>query len=127
MVATSLTVGFNTLSGVCAAPSGNMFVADSGAHTVRGILYSNQFIGDFAGISGTSSMFATNPNGDNGKATSATLYQPFGVYESSSSIYIADRQSHKIRKVNSLDSIITTVAGNIILQFHLHSYSFFFV
>ena len=68
-------------------------------------------------------------SGDNGPATSATLYHPFGVAVDSSgrthivllsgslnvsllgNVYIADTYNHRIRKVTISTGIITTIAG----------------
>ena len=49
--------------------------------------------------------------GDHGPATSALLNRPSGVaLDEEGSLYIADRNHHRIRKVNA-DGIITTIAG----------------
>ena len=68
-------------------------------------------------------------SGDNGAATSATLYEPTGVAVDSSgrthivllsgclnmsllgNVYIADTANHRIRKVAISTGIITTIAG----------------
>ena len=78
-------------------------------------------------IAGTGS---TSYSGDNGPATSATLYWPIGVAVDSSgrthivllsgslnvsllgNVYIADRYNHRIRKVTVSTGIITLIAGN---------------
>ena len=69
-------------------------------------------------------------SGDNGPATSATLYNPYGVAVDSSgrthivllsgslnvsllgNVYIADRNNNRIRKVTISTGIITTIAGS---------------
>ena len=69
-------------------------------------------------------------SGDNGPATSATLYYPFGVAVDSSgrthivllsgslnvsllgNVYIADYDNNRIRKVTISTGIITTIAGS---------------
>ena len=51
-------------------------------------------------------------SGDTGQATSAGLNYPSGVaVDSSGNVYIAEYNSHRIRKVTVLTSIITTIAG----------------
>jgi sugar lactone lactonase YvrE len=51
--------------------------------------------------------------GDGGPATSARLNSPFGVaVDSSGNLFIADFQNHRIRKVDAITGIITTVAGS---------------
>ena len=51
--------------------------------------------------------------GDGVLATSASLYEPFGIaVDASGNIYIADRRNHRIRIVTKSTGIITTVAGD---------------
>src|SRR6185437_15870125 len=51
-------------------------------------------------------------SGDDGPATQAMLSQPFAVaVASDGSVFIADTDNHRIRRVGP-DGIITTVAGN---------------
>ena len=55
----------------------------------------------------------TGFSGDNGAATSANLYNPYGVaVDSAGNLYIADSNNYRIRKVAAATGIITTVAGN---------------
>ncbi|MFN4152594.1 MAG: hypothetical protein ACK4IX_16755, partial [Candidatus Sericytochromatia bacterium] len=59
-------------------------------------------------IAGTTSDFS----GDNGQATAAKLNRPQGLTtDSSGNIYIADRDNHRIRKIDS-SGVITTIAGS---------------
>ena len=49
---------------------------------------------------------------DGSAATNANLWSPTSVAkDAAGNLYIAERQNHRIRKVNT-DGIITTVAGN---------------
>jgi trimeric autotransporter adhesin len=51
--------------------------------------------------------------GDGGQATSAGLFNPFGVAsDASGNVYIADTYNHRIRLVTKSTGIITTVAGD---------------
>ena len=60
-----------------------------------------------AGSGGTGSY-----SGDNGAATSATLYYPCGVgLDTAGNVYIADTFNNRIRKVTISTGIITTFAG----------------
>jgi len=55
---------------------------------------------------------ATSFSGDNGPATSATIYMPTGiVIDSSGNVYFNDHYNHRVRKINALTGIITTYAG----------------
>ena len=49
-------------------------------------------------------------SGDNGAATSATLYNPAGItIDSSGLLYISDCNNHRVRRVK--EGFITTIAG----------------
>ncbi|MGH1505481.1 MAG: protein kinase domain-containing protein, partial [Acidimicrobiales bacterium] len=49
--------------------------------------------------------------GDNGPATNADLYNPFGIaIDGDGNLYIADTYNHRIRHVDT-NGIITTIAG----------------
>ncbi|MFH1957286.1 MAG: LamG-like jellyroll fold domain-containing protein [bacterium] len=91
-------------SGVAIDSSGNVYIADQDNHRIRKV-----------NTSGTITTFAGTGSGgysgDDGSATSAQLYSPFGVsVDDSDNVYIADQYNHRIRKVDT-SGIITTVAG----------------
>ncbi len=101
-----------------------MYIADHLNHRIRKVTVSTGIITTIAGT-GTSSY-----SGDNGPATSATLYGPCKVALDSSgtdllliyyfvplylfstgNVYIADAANNRIRKVTVSTGIITTIAG----------------
>jgi uncharacterized protein (TIGR03437 family) len=89
--------------GIAADHSGNVFFVDK--HTVLRL--------DAA--TGILTLVAGNGmpgfSGDNGPAASAQLSYPMGIaVDSAGSLYIADTQNYRIRKVSN--GVITTVAGN---------------
>jgi len=85
---------------------GNIYIADNMNNRIRKVTVSTGIISTIAGT-GTSSY-----SGDNGAATSATLYNPYGVgLDSAGNVYIADTNNHRIRKVTISTGIITTFAG----------------
>jgi uncharacterized protein (TIGR03437 family) len=89
--------------GVAVDATGSLYIADVGHSRIRKI--SNGVITTVAG-NGTQGF-----SGDNGPATSAQLALPEGIaVDSAGSVYIADRNNHRIRKVSG--GVITTVAGN---------------
>ena len=59
--------------GVVVDASGNVYIADTSNHRVRKVTVSTGIIATIAGTGSTSY------SGDNGPATSATLYYPIGV------------------------------------------------
>ncbi len=64
--------------------------------------------GDISTVAGTG---LAGYSGDGGAATSALLSRPSGVaVDSSGNLFIADRDNHRIRKVDT-SGVITTVAG----------------
>jgi trimeric autotransporter adhesin len=85
--------------------SGNIYITDTYNHRIRMVTKSTGIITTVAGggIRGY--------RGDNGQATSATLFVPSGVaVDASGNVYIAD--NYCIRMVTKSTGIITTVAGN---------------
>lgn len=87
--------------------AGNLYIADERNHRVRKVTAVSGIITTVAG-NGTAAF-----SGDNGPATSASLYNPTGVaLDSAGNLYIADASNNRIRKVSAGSGIITTVAGN---------------
>ena len=84
---------------------GNYYFADGAANRISKI--------DTAGIITTIAGGAMGGyGGDNGPATAARLYNPIAArLDSAGNIYIADAANFRIRKVNSITGIITTIAG----------------
>ncbi len=91
--------------GIDAAPDGSYLIADVDNHRIRQVSPTG-FISTVAGTG------VAGYGGDGGSATAATarLNTPFGVsFISATDFLIADRNNHRIRKVQ--DGIISTVAG----------------
>ncbi|MDR3676854.1 MAG: choice-of-anchor D domain-containing protein, partial [Acidobacteriota bacterium] len=94
-------------TGVAVDSSGNLFIADTGNHSIRRVDAATHFITTVAG-NGTPGF-----SGEGGLATGAQLWNPYGVaVDSSGNILIADTSNYRIRRVDALTHIITTVAGN---------------
>ena len=85
--------------------SGNIYIAEGGNRRIRKV--------DTSGIISTVAGDGTYGfSGDGGPATSASVSEPVGVFvDGLSNIYIAEEDSHRIRKVDT-SGIISTVAGN---------------
>ena len=89
--------------GVAVDSAGNLYIADTYNQLIRKV--SNGVITTVAGT-GTHGP----SSGDNGPATSASLFSPSGVaVDSAGNLYIADTGNSRVRKVTN--GIITTVAG----------------
>jgi hypothetical protein len=91
-------------SGLWLTTSGSLYIADYGNYRIRKIT-SSGLITTVAGNGGTGSY------GDNGPATLAGLYIPYGVYvDTNGKLFIADLNNHRIRLVDT-NNIITTFTG----------------
>lgn len=87
---------------------GNVYIADLWNNRIRKV--------DAAGIITTIAGGGTGV-GDNGPATAAQLISPYGLaLDDSGNVYIAETASsiitNRVRKVNVVTGIITTIAGN---------------
>jgi len=96
----------NRPAAVTVDSAGNLYIADTENHRIRKV---NASDGKISTVAGTGSG---DFGGDNGAATSAKLNYPSGVsFDSAGNIYIADKENHRIRKLNVSDGKISTVAG----------------
>ena len=90
---------------VAADAAGNVYIAD-GTWRVRKVDAATGVISTFAGTG------AAGSGGDGGPATAAQLSGPLDVAaDSAGNIYIADRNAHRIRKVDAATGVISTFAG----------------
>lgn len=97
----------NYPSGVAVDNSGNVYIADTVNGSIRKVDAST---GNITTVAGTGTR---GFSGDGGPATSAKLYNPWGVaLDSAGNIYIADSGNYRIRKVDINTGIINTIAGN---------------
>jgi RHS repeat-associated protein len=106
--ATQATVSAPT--GMALAPDGTLYFAEPGNQRVRKISPT----GIITTVAGTGT---TGFSGDGGPATQAQLNYPWGVAVApDGSLYIADYQNARVRKV-ATDGVVTTVAGTGIIGF----------
>lgn len=92
--------------GVALDKDGNLFFCDLINQCIRRVDANTGNIATVAGngISGYS--------GDGDLATSASLYYPFGIdVDDNGNLFIADTRNHRIRRVDAITGVITTVAG----------------
>jgi len=103
---------FGRIEGIAVDGSGNLYVADADNQRVRKI----DTVGTISTIAGNGFVDENGYGGfccDGGVATNAQLSYPWYVaVDNSDNLYIADTANHRIRKINTIDGIITTVAGN---------------
>jgi sugar lactone lactonase YvrE len=91
--------------GVALDASGNLYIADTGNQVIREVDATSGTISTVAGVAG-----AANFNHD-GAATTSHLSSPWSVaVAADDSVYIADSQNNRIRRLSG--GILTTVAGN---------------
>ncbi len=85
---------------------GNLFIADDYNHCVRKV---NAVTGIINTIAGTG---VAGYNGDGISATSAQLDDPCGMaFDAAGNLFIGDIINHRVRKINAVTGIISTVAG----------------
>jgi sugar lactone lactonase YvrE len=87
--------------------AGNLFIADQVNQRIRRVDGATRIITTVAG----SGRFGFG--GDGGPATRAQLYSPSGVaLDAEGNLFIADRLNQRIRRVDAVTGIISTLAGN---------------
>ena len=94
---------FNGAYGVAADGAGNVYVADSGSHTIRKITP--------AGVVTTLAGLATISGSADGTGSAARFLNPNGIAaDVAGNVYVADTFNHTIRKVTPA-GVVTTLAG----------------
>ena len=103
--ATSASI--NAIAAIGFDAQGNIHLADVGVSVIRKVTIGTGVISTTAGSG------AVNFGGDNGVASLSTLNNPKRVaFDSAGNMYIADTDNNRIRKVNAISGVITTIAGN---------------
>jgi sugar lactone lactonase YvrE len=101
----ALTVPLVLPSAIVYDATGNLYIAETANHVIRKV----DTAGDITTIAGTG---VQGFSGDSAPATAATLDSPQGlVLDTAHNLYIADTHNHRIRKLNLVTGILTTIAG----------------
>lgn len=94
---------FRSPSGACSDPLGNLYVADTGNHTIRKIT-PDGMVTTFAGTAGIKA--ATN-----GTGAAARFNEPRDlVMDAAGNLFVTDSKNHMIRKITPA-GVVTTLAG----------------
>lgn len=105
-IVSALSIPLILPSAVVFDAAGNLYFAESGRHLIRKI----DTLGNITTVAGTG---AQGFSGDAGPATSATLDSPAGLaLDNANNLYIADTHNHRIRKLDLITGILTTIAGS---------------
>lgn len=89
------------------ASSGDVYIADPADHKVRVVSGATQVIRTVAGDGIPGDL------GDGGPASEARLSGPHGLaFDASGHLYVADRGNHRVRRIDSVTGVISTVAGS---------------
>ena len=99
----AVSVALTLVDGITTDPDGNVYISHRSQNRIRK-LNSNGIITTIAG-NGIAAF-----SGDGGNALDASLNFPAGLVFDRGNLYIADRNNHRIRKID-INGIITTVAG----------------
>ena len=94
---------FHTPEAVAVDGSGNVYVADTGNHTIRKITPDGTVttLAGSAGVSGSA----------DGTGSAARFFVPFGLaVDAAGTLYVADTENNTIRKITSA-GVVTTLAG----------------
>ena len=107
----AVNAGFSP-AGLCVDKSDNLYIAD---------IYNNRVL-EVDAVSGILTLVAGNGTassaGDYGPATQASLNRPFGVtVDSTGNIFISEQLGSRVRRIDAVTQIITTVAGNGVAAF----------
>jgi sugar lactone lactonase YvrE len=93
---------FNRPGGLCRDSSGNLYVVDTGNHTIRKIT-SGGTVSTLAGLAGSSGSA-------NGTGSVARFNSPLGItIDTNPNLYVTDTGNHTIRRITTAGDVVTYV------------------
>ncbi|MBD0305614.1 MAG: SMP-30/gluconolactonase/LRE family protein [Nitrospiraceae bacterium] len=101
----AIHAALNFPSAVVVDEAGHLYIADTMNHRIRKV---DAATGVIMTIAGTGQR---RFSGDGGPATSAALNEPTALAIDHTHLYVADQSNHRVRKIDLMSGIITTVAG----------------
>lgn len=102
---TGAAAGFTTPQGLGWDGGGNLYVADTGNHTIRKIVIATGAVTTLAGTGGMSGTA-------DGTGAAARFLRPTGVTaDRAGNVYVADTGNHTIRQIVAATGVVTTIAG----------------
>ena len=105
--ASAISAAIDSPTGLALDAQNNLYLADTHNHRIRRITAATGIITTIAGV-GTPAF-----SGDAVAATTAALDLPRGLtIDSAGNLYLADTANHRIRRIDAITGIITTVAGD---------------
>jgi sugar lactone lactonase YvrE len=100
---------FNNPQGVAVDSSGNVYVADTGNHTIRKITPA----GAVTTLAGTPGISGSTDGTQGSGGVPPLFYLPSSVaVDSSGNVYVADTRNYTIRKITAA-GVVTTIAGSV--------------
>jgi trimeric autotransporter adhesin len=107
------SAGIGPIWGLALDAHSNLFLTDMVNNRVRRVDAATGIITTVAGNG------AAGFRGDGGPAVSASLNWPYGVtLDNQGNLYVGDQKNHRVRRLDTITGIITTVAGNGLAGFH---------
>lgn len=97
---------FSSPCGLAVDGAGNVYVTDYSSHLIRKIDAQTHYVSTLAGSAGVAGT-------TNGMGTSAQFNNPAGIeVDLAGNLYVADRASHLIRKIDAQTHYVSTLAGS---------------